>query len=519
MLLPKIAIVGRPNVGKSSLLNMLAQEKVSIVDPTPGVTRDRVSVVVELPDYVVPENIAALACDPIIEVIDTGGLGVYTAPGEQFDDAGQDLTVVTLLIEQQIQHAVDEANLILFVVDVQAGVSALDESVADLLRRAMRSAEHPPSVLVIANKVDSESWEPHALDAAALGMGEPFLLAARTNRGRKRFLETLAREIPLSAWSSDAARDPRSADIRIAIVGKRNAGKSTFVNTLAGEDRVIVSELAGATRDAVDVRFEFDGKACVAIDTAGFRRQRSTTSRIEWWARDRALRSVERADVTLLLVDATTPLSHIDKRLGAAVVAAFKPCVLVVNKWDLAAGERNRGGQIVNTDDYRKYIDKQMPGLRRAPIVFTSAATGKGVRDAIDVAFDLHAQANTRVSTGKLNRIVHDVIESGGSGSAVGVAARIYFATQVAVAPPTIILVVNDPEAFSKQNMRFLTNRLAASTPFEEVPVRLLLRPRKRVDLAELKRRAHAAETDTLDGARDEQENTQAKKNRQPQTP
>ncbi len=487
MPLPRAAIVGRPNVGKSSLLNMLAREKVSIVDPTPGVTRDRVSTVIELPDFATPPLVEELEAQPLIEVVDTGGLGLYTAEGETLDDAGQDLRVVAPLVEAQIARAIDEADLVLFVVDVQAGLTPLDEQMAQQLRQALQQGDGP-AVLVVANKCDSESWEAHALDAAALGLGEPALVSARTGRGRRPFLEQLAQAMPESAWRRSLEEPEPDPALKIAILGRRNAGKSTFVNALAGQERVIVSELAGATRDAVDVRFEIDGRVCVAIDTAGFRRKRSTRSRIEWWARERALRSLERADVALLLIDAQQPVSHVEKRLGQAVVDAHKPCVIVVNKWDLA--EEAQGGKRDLPEAFRRYFDKELRALRRAPIVFASAREGTGVREAIDVAFELRDQALARIPTHRLNELLRWAVQRAGSGAGVGRDARIYFASQVGTAPPTIALVVNDPAKFTAREERFLRNVLAEEGPFPEVPVRLLFRPRKRVDLETLKRRA-----------------------------
>lgn len=474
MSLPRIAIVGRPNVGKSSLLNMIARERVSIVDETPGVTRDRVSVVVELQGPLRTEE------PKLTEVVDTGGFGVYTAEGGRFNEVGEDLGRLSGAIEAQIEHAVETSDLILFVTDAQAGVTALDETFAALLRRL---APGKARVIPVANKVDADKWEPHAADAAALGFGEPMLVSALTKNLRRVFLDRLYQEIPEIGATRDSA-----PIMRLAIVGRRNAGKSTMVNALAGEDRVIVSEIAGTTRDAIDVRFEMDGRVFLAIDTAGLRRRTSLPSRVEWFAQQRSLQSIDRADVALLILDATEKISKIEKQLSRQIMDRFKPCVLVVNKWDLAAGRKNRKGQPISIEDYREYLAEEFPGLSRAPIVFTSATEGTGLREAVQVAFDLFEQSRERVPTSKLNDIFEDILTSRGPTSKLGRHAKIYYVSQVAVAPPTIVLKVNDADLFTGQYERYLLNRLAETTPFAEVPVRLLIRGRDREE-----RRADAA--------------------------
>ncbi len=506
--------MGRPNVGKSSLLNMLAGAKVSIVDPTPGVTRDRVSAVLELPSGRPGE------APKLVEVIDTGGYGVYVAEGARFNDVGEDLATLTPQIEAQIAAAVATADLTLFVIDAQAGVTAADHDFARLLRegsiqrgnvgaRQTRTGE----VAVVANKVDDSSWEAHALEAAGLGFGEPLMVSAESNYLRRTFNERLHDLLPAEPTHDDAhdALQGASPTMRVAIIGKRNSGKSTMVNAMAGEERVIVSEIAGSTRDAVDVRFERDGKVFVAIDTAGVRKKKSMHDQVEWWALERMRRAVLRADVVLFLLDATTPISTVDKTLSSEVQAAFKPCVIVVNKWDLAEGQTGHNGKPITTDRYREYIDKELKGLSHCPIAFTSAARGAeegGAWAVLNVAGELFEQTAQRVGTGELNRVFREFVQ-GLPASKLGRRLKIYYATQVSTAPPTIVLVVNDPGLYSPQTERFLLNRIREALPFAEVPVRLVIRGRRKdedlgPDPERVKRAAdHAAAKDGV-GARRE---------------
>lgn len=501
--MPRLAIVGRPNVGKSSLLNMLAARKVSIVDDTPGTTRDRVSTVIELED---PDARG----EPIrVELTDTGGYGVYTVEGRRIDDAGKDLAALTGDIERQIGLAVASADLILFVVDSQAGLTAQDWEVAKLLRegglgekRARRGEEHESGgkVVVVANKCDGPRWESHAMEAAALGFGEPLVVGAKNNYCRREFSDALhARASELIARARKAAGKKAGADevaraeMLLAIVGKRNAGKSTLVNTLAGEERVIVSEIAGTTRDAVDVRFEIDGRAMVAIDTAGLRKKKSFQDRIEWWAFDRCQRAVERADVCLLMIDATEPVSQVDQQLGHLIGELHKPVVIVVNKWDLAEGRPQAGVKpdkhgrvpVVTSGRYEEYLRKELAGLTFAPIALISAKSGTNIRETIALAFEMFEQSRLRVGTGKLNRLVREIVRTQGPSSKLGSFAKVLYVSQVSVAPPTIVCVVNKPRLFTPNYQRFLMNRFREELPYGEVPIRLVIRERQRDEVIE----------------------------------
>jgi GTPase len=484
MSLHKVAIVGRPNVGKSSLLNRLARQRVSIVDPTPGVTRDRVTTIIEIdPPLETPKGTPGI----MIELTDTGGYGVYTAEGKRYDDIGADLATLTDDIEGQIALAVEQADLILFVIDAQSGITALDQRIEKLLREAGCANR----ILLVANKVDSETWVTHGLDAATFGLGEPICVSAENSFGVRDLIDAMYEKLAvchqLSAVSDAdrAAADSRqptadSYDLKIAIVGKRNSGKSTLINALAGEERVIVSEIAGTTRDSIDVRFEIEGRSMLAIDTAGLRKQKSFADDIEFYAYHRMLRAVRRADVAALLIDATVDVSQVDQKLAQELQRQFKPTVIVINKWDLVP-------DTVSPEDYLEYLLKELRGLDYAPIVFISAIEREGLRDFVAMAFNLHQQAMHRETTGKLNAAIERIMKARGPSSKLGTHARVLYVSQVDVNPPTIVMVVNKPELFRGNYERYLMNHLRDELPFSEVPIRLIFSRRKRKELEEMK--------------------------------
>lgn len=477
MSISQIAIVGRPNVGKSSLLNRLAGQRISIVDPTPGVTRDRVAALIEIdPPLETQKGTPAR----LAELVDTGGFGVYVADGQRFDDVGADLTALTDDIEYQIRTAMEQSALILFIIDAQAGITSLDETVATLLRRSGLESR----VLVVANKVDSEKWEADAYEASALGLGQPLCVSTTSGTGVRQLLDAVYERLP----GDDESGALRTADeLKLAIVGKRNAGKSTLVNALAGQPRVIVSEIAGTTRDSIDVRFEIAGHTIIAIDTAGVRKRKSIAQDVEYYAWHRALRSIRRADVALFLIDATKDISQVDKKLSMELQRQFKPTVIVVNKWDLVDEAR------VSPEDYLDYLTQELRGLDYAPIVFISALNQEGLRDAIAMAFNLRQQATHRETTGQVNGIMEDILHKRGPTSRLGTQAKVYFAAQVDIAPPTIVLHVNDPKLFQGRYERYLLNRLREELAFSEVPIRLVFKKRERVSLQELKQRTRQA--------------------------
>lgn len=436
MPLPRVAIVGRPNVGKSSLLNALARRRISIVDPRPGVTRDRVSAIVEHGGR-------------YFEALDTGGYGIV------------DRDHLEAHVEEQIRHGIEQADVVLFVLDVRDGVTPLDVRMAELLRRARRP------VIAVANKVDTEGLTASAGEFQRLGHGEALCVSAKHFRGRVELLDRVAAMLPAGGEEAPAA-----AVMKLAIVGKRNAGKSTLVNVLAGGPRMIVSEVPGTTRDAVDVRFEKDGRTFLAIDTAGVRKK-SKMQDIEFYSHERATRSIRRADVVLMLIDATVPVGEVDQKLARVVADEDKPLVLAVNKWDLAREQ-------AATSDYQEYLARTLTAVDCAPIVFMTASQGHNVDAAVDMALKLHRQATTRVTTGQLNTVLEAVLAERGPAARRGTKLlKVYYGTQVATSPPTLVLFCNDPTLVGEDYRRFLRRRLRESLPFQEVPIKLVFRPRR----------------------------------------
>ncbi len=467
--LPVVAIVGRPNVGKSSLLNALVGKRVSIVQDMPGVTRDRVST---------PLRIPTADGDRYVEIMDTGGYG-FVDPDQLTDH-----------IRQQIELAMSQAQLVLFLVDCQAGLTSADEEIAAMLRN--RSIK----TVMLANKADGPNADVMLGDFARLGVGTPLGISALNNRNIDQVCQAIAQNVDLS----HAPHEVPEPQMLVAIVGKRNAGKSTLVNAVAEiyeghGDRVIVSEVPGTTRDSVDVRFQKDGKTLIVIDTAGVRKKRHmVTDDISFYSFHRAERSIRRADVVLMLIDATEPVSEPDKKLARYINEQFKPVVLVVNKWDLAKRKlqeqsKSQGGKFDDhgiMEEYRAYLDEELKHVAYSPIAFITAKEGKNVQQVLDLAQHLFNQANTRVTTHKLNEAVRQVMEERRPSTRFGRRARVYYVTQTDVAPPTIVVFVNHPEYLEESYQRFMVNRFRELLPYPEVPIRLVIRERTRDQKEEL---------------------------------
>jgi GTP-binding protein len=449
MPLPKVVIVGRPNVGKSSLFNWIAGRRIAIVDPTAGVTRDRVS------------SLASLGDGPtarFFELIDTGGVGMVDR-----DDLSED-------VDRQINIAMDEASLILFVVDAREGRMPLDEEVASRLRYLTT-----PIILVL-NKADTEQLEQKEYDFQKFGRGKPVYVSVQQNRNKNQLIKMIEDRLP----DADSFK-PADEVMKVAVVGRPNTGKSTFINTLAQAERMIVSERPGTTRDSVDVRFELDGLPFVAIDTAGVKRKAKIKDNLEFYSIHRAERSIRRADVSLLFLDPTQGISKLDKQMAEYIATEYKPCIFVVNKWDLIAADPEadmRGAM----GKFAQAVQHAFRNMSYMPLAFITAQTGKNVKALLNLAQTMFKQANKRMSTSALNKVLRAAVQAHPPSSRESRAARIYYATQVDVAPPTIVLFVNSPSLFDPTYQRYLLNVFREQLPFHDVPIKLYLRARTQTD-------------------------------------
>jgi GTPase len=443
MPIPKVAIVGRPNVGKSSIMNWQAGKLVSVVDPTAGVTRDRV-------EYLMHHQ------DRYFELVDTGGIGIVDA-----DNLSED-------IERQIEFAIHEADLILFVVDGMAGLTPLDKTVGQRLRRI----DVPK--LIVVNKCDSTKTDLEMHEFAGLADAPMIQTSVKGNRHRKELLERIVELLPSPEEDETASGTAQEAEpeLKLAIVGRRNAGKSTFINALLKTDRMIVSEVAGTTRDSVDARFELDGKSFVAIDTPGVRKRKSLANDIEYYGLVRAQKSIRRASVVLMFFDATERISRVDKQLLDEIHERSKPCIFVVNKWDLGLE------QGMTSEKWADYLFRTFSMMRHVPVAFITAKEGRNIKPLINLAQSMYKQARTRVSTGQLNRVIEAAYAANPPRYKANRRPKIFYATQVATEPPTIVLKCNEPKLFDESWKRYLLGYMREELPFREVPIRLYLRGR-----------------------------------------
>ena len=433
-----VAIVGRPNVGKSTLFNVLVGRRISIVEEMAGVTRDRVT-------HPVTWN------DRTFELMDTGGIGMVDVA----DIAGH--------VDEQIEVALREADVVVFLTDVRHGVTALDRRVAGQLRRLERP------LILVANKTESRALEMAALDLHELGFGAAVPISAQNKIGTQDLLDRIVEELP----DAIEGEGEDEAGLKIALVGRRNAGKSTFLNQVAGTERVIVSEHPGTTRDSVDVRLTVNDRNYTLIDTAGTQRRAKISGTLDYLSQHRTERSIRRADAVLLLLDVTIDVGELDKKLADYSLSNFKPTILVANKWDLV---RNR----TTTGDFVEYLREKLPLLHYAPIVFASAKEGDQVVSSLELAEELASQARVRVGTGELNRIMREALEVRSPRVKKSRVPKIYYVSQVAVEPPTVVAFVNDPKLFNPSYRRYLVGRLRTTLPFPEIPIQLVFRARRR---------------------------------------
>ncbi len=435
MSLPVVAIVGRPNVGKSSLFNALVRSRVAIVDPTPGVTRDRVSVELRHDER---------RC----ELVDTGGIGVVDKLGLEDE------------VEAQIEIAMRGSDLLLFVLDVMEGVTGADRAIAARLRKLGKP------LLLVANKADNASFEHASGELCELGFGDPFPVSTVANRNigelRERIFELLPGAPELEA---------EGEVVRIAVVGRTNAGKSTLVNHILGSERMIVSDVPGTTRDAVDLKFEHGGRRCVVVDTAGLRRANSVDGSPDFYAQARSERAVRRCDVALFLIDAMQEIGRIEHSIAKLLLDSSKPFVIVLTKWDLVEGKKD-------FEQFGAYVRDRLDFLTFAPITCISATQDLRVKETLDLVIGLHDEAGKRLGTGDVMRLIKDAMERKSPPVKGGRTGKIFYAAQVDVRPPTIVLFVNETRLVSAPYQRWLGNVLREGGHFEEVPIRFLVRER-----------------------------------------
>lgn len=437
--LPTVAIVGRPNVGKSSLFNRMVAERIAIVADEPGTTRDRVTA------YVTRD-------DRTLALIDTGGLIL----GDEQGMVGA--------IRDQVAVALGEADVLLFVVDVNAGLLPADEEVADLLRRVSKP------VVLIANKADNIQRERLAAEFYELGIGDPIIVSAQHGRGLNELWDGIMAALP------DVEEPPPvpQGSIPVAIVGRPNVGKSSLVNAILGQERAMVQDEPGTTRDALDTLFEYENRKYLLIDTAGVRRRGHIERGVEKFSVARAMQAIERADVAVLVVDATEYLTAQDLHVAGFVQQAYKGLALVINKWDLAQEDE------IDRQEVEMLVRARLKFFPSMPILFTSALRGRGVRAVLDAVARIQMERMTRVTTAQLNRALLDALASHQPPSSGRRRLQIYYATQPEVNPPTFVFFCNDPTLVHFSYRRYLENVLRRRFGFDGTTIRLIFRGRNR---------------------------------------
>lgn len=431
-----MAIVGRPNVGKSTLFNALLRQKKAVVEDIPGVTRDLNYGEVHYEDR-------------SFLLVDTGGFEPEAKEG------------ISALVSRQCQMAVEEAEVILFVLDAKEGLNPLDREIADFLRRK------PKKVLYVVNKVDGSKERRGVGEFYELGPERLFLVSALHRRGLDELLDEVVKLLP----PAEPEPPPSEEVTKIAFVGRPNVGKSSLVNRLLGFERVIVDERPGTTRDAIDTAFSIDGKNYLLIDTAGIRRRSRIDERLEWYCVWQAIKSVERCDVALLVLDAVEGPTAQDAKIAGLIHRRGKGSVIVVNKWDLALGK-------VSQREYEEALKQKLHFLDYAPVCFVSAKTGYGTEGLLKIVDRVKEQTLLRINTGRLNRWFRKVVSQHQPPLWRNRQVKLYYITQPEVAPPTFVIFANYPEGIKENYQRFLLRRLREEFGFLGTPIRLILKKR-----------------------------------------
>lgn len=439
---PMVAIVGRPNVGKSTFFNRIVGKRISIVEDTPGVTRDRIYQEAEWNGIT-------------FGLIDTGGIEPSSAD------------VILSQMREQAQIAMDTADVILFIVDGKEGVTTADSEVAQMLRR---TGKH---IILVVNKIDNPSNLPDSFyDFYELGIGVPVPVSAANMLNFGDVLDEIVENFPKADYDDD------EGSIKIAVIGKPNVGKSSLVNCLLGENRVIVSNIAGTTRDSIDTPFERDGQKYVLIDTAGIRKKSKVNDDIEKFSVIRAVAAVERCDVAMLVIDANEGITEQDKKIAGVAHEAGKGILVVVNKWDLIEKETN------TMRDFKKLIEFEFPFMTYAPSIFISVYEKQRVFQVIDLAKKIQENRNLRVPTGQLNSLISDCVMMKQPPSDKGKRLKIYYATQVGVAPPLFSFQINKRDLMHFSYARYLENRIReAFGGFEGTSIKFIFREKGERDL------------------------------------
>lgn len=452
---PVVALVGRPNVGKSTLFNRLAGERLAVVDEVPGTTRDRLMTEAEW-------------TGKTFIIVDTGGIDpTQTGPGRTRKPLSIGSAEFIEQIRAQAEIAICEADVVLFLTDAGSGVTPADYEVAQILRRKQENVAGrlTPPVLLVVNKSDSGVRRMAALEFYELGLGDPYPISALHGTGTGDLLDALVAAFPESEEVEDDS-------VKIAIVGKPNVGKSSLLNRLLGEERAIVSPIAGTTRDAIDTYLTFDDVPITLIDTAGIRRRGKIAPGVEKFSVLRSLQAIERSDVVLLMLDATEPLSAQDAHIAGFILDAWKSSVVVVNKWDAVPKDS------YTMDSYTKKIRKDLNFMDYVPVLFISAKSGQRVEKVLPLALQVHEERLVRLTTSRINSVLQNAQDRHVSPSRGGQQLRIYYGTQVRSDPPTFLIYVNEPKLAHFSYVRYLENRIREEHQFLGTPIRLVLRPR-----------------------------------------
>ena len=451
---PVLALVGRPNVGKSTLFNRLVGERLAIVDETPGTTRDRL---LSESDWNGIE----------FHVIDTGGIDPTHGGKSPLSVGSADFIQQ---IKEQALVAIEDADAILFLTDGETGVTAPDREVADILRRYQKKLPDGnfwPPIFLVVNKCESEVRRQSVGEFYELGLGEPYAISALHGTNTGDLLDVLVESfLPQQEEGEDEA-------VKIAIVGKPNAGKSSLLNKLVGKERAIVSPIPGTTRDAVDTNIQYEGIDITLIDTAGIRRRGKIDPGVEKYSVLRSFKAIERADVALLMIDATTGITAQDAHIAGFILDAWKSCVVLVNKWD--AVEKDA----YTMDTYSKHIRQELNFLDYVPIQFISAKTGQRVDKVLPLALQVQEERLVRLTTSKINQIIHNAQDAHPAPSVKGRQLKMYYGTQVRSDPPTFMIYVNDPKLAHFSYRRYMENQLRAEYGFLGTPIRIVMKGRR----------------------------------------